>query len=279
MALFFANSNEVKVKSLVSPIPGRAIAPSPAAPHLRRVRRATAMAGVVAAGVSTRHAGAARSQLFDLELDRTIADLRHRIGTERAKQHAHDLANAFAAVEGAATTLTRPTLTPADRSQVADLLSLGFHELRALLFASPDDVPTSADLAAALTAQSGLDGRVRLEVAGELVVAGPQEEITETTRLLIANGRRRCPSGPLTARAWRRGDWIELRVDDGGPRLSARQRRAITEPARRRRFGPISVTELDVAARLASEHGGRLIAEDGPGGQQSFGISWAVPVG
>ncbi len=237
---------------------------------------------LAAAGLGRSRWRQTRCRLYDLEVDAEIAEVRRRVEEARAGTRRHDVVNAFTAVEGAATILARETLTSADRSTLAAVLGSGLTRLRGLVVAGPDDHQVAlAEATGALVEQAGWHDRVRVEVAPDLVVAGSPGETAEAVRQLVTYAFGRAPSMPVTVRAARRGDRIELWVDDHGRQLTARQRREIMAPDLRRpgfaRHDPVG--GLRVAVGLARAQGGYVRVEARPGGGESFGISWPAPVG
>lgn len=221
-----------------------------------------------------------RCRIFDLQLDVEVAEVRQRLEAARARTRRHDLMNAFTAVEGAATILTQETLSPSDRSKLARLLGSGMRHVRELQFAEPAEGPAAlGELIDSLSEEPDWPALVEVDVAGDLMVAGPRDEMAETIRQVLEHAGGRCPGSALAVRGCRRGARTELWVDDQGPRLTARERREVREPGCGRLFGPIHVGPLHVAVRLARGQGGHVRVEPRPGGGESFGISWPAPDG
>jgi signal transduction histidine kinase len=242
---------------------------------------AAAAAGSAAVIVSCRRAlGRAGQRRFDLELDAATAEVRHRLGVAQARTRRHDLANAITVVEGAATILAREHLRPADRSTLTEVLESGLSRVRRLL--GRETAPDVADLilaeaAAAATKEPPWSERVELDVAFDLVARGSVGETTETIRQLLSYAHQRAPAYPVLVRGQRAGARVVVWVEDRGPAMSPRHRRAILEFDRRPTRSPNIVTPLDVAIRLAREQGGDIRIEHRHGGGLSFGL--CLPAG
>lgn len=222
-----------------------------------------------------------RCHLFDLQLDAEVAEVQQRLAVTRARVRHHDVVNALTAVEGAATILARESLSAADRSKLAGLLGSGLGRLHTLLVVvePAGDRVVLADVATAVAEELAWRDRVHVDVSPDLVVAGRPDEIAETVRQLIVHASRRAPSRPIAVKGRRHGGRTELWVQDQGPRLSARERRRIREPARGRLFRPVTVGPLHVAIRLARAQGADVRIESSPGGGASTGISWETADG
>lgn len=218
----------------------------------------------------------ARCRLFDCELDAEVSDVRQRILVAAGRARRHDLVNAFSAVEGAALIMERETLSDADRAAIAQVLSSGIGRLRCLLLEDPPEgehVPL-AELVGSMAAEPAWRGRVSIEMAAELVVTPPPGETVEVVRQLLTHATRGEPAAPVSLRAHRNGDRVEMWVDSHGPPPPAGGRPGIPKLTGR---GPVGA--LHVAIRLAREQDGDVVVKQRPGGGESFGISWPAYCG
>ena len=221
----------------------------------------------------------ARRRLFDLELDAEVARLRRGLEEARARRYRHDLINAFAAVDCAAILLTKDTLSPPDRATLVDLLGSGLEGLRRLLVPAPEEERVSlADLMTSQAHEPGWPDAAQVEVAPGLAVAGSSDEFVAVVGQVLAHAARRTPGHAVTVRGERRGDRIELWVEDRGRPLTPRERRDLLQPQRRRSLGPIPEGGLDVARCLFRDQGGELKVHARPDGGESFGLSWPAPL-
>jgi len=240
---------------------------------------AASTAASAAALAASRRAGRhARNRRFDLELDAATAEARERLRVAGARARRHDLVNAFTVVEGAATILAHETIRPSDRTTLTTVLESGLTRVRGVLASEfePDSATISlADASASVAKEPPWDTVVHLQVPPDLVASGSPGEIAEAIRQMLAYAHWRAPASPVTLRGERDGETAVLWVEDHGPQLPARQRRAFLEPDRR--LGQReTVTTLHVAIRLTREQGGDFRIHDRPGGGASFGICLPV---
>jgi signal transduction histidine kinase len=262
-----------------SPLSSRPTARARAWLVIAPVAVVSSAASVAVLAASQRARRDARHRRFDLELDTATAEVRERLRIARARARRHDLVNAFTAVEGAATILARESIRPSDRTTLTDVLESGLTRVRALLASefAPDQAPISLGDAAALVAkQPPWDTLVDLQVPSDLVGAGSPAETEEAIRQVLAYAHWRAPTSALTIRGQHDGETAVLWVEDQGPQLSARQRRAFLEPDRRLARSE-TVTTLHIAIRLTREQGGDFRIADRPGGGASFGICMPIP--
>ena len=89
------------------------------------------LGGAVRLGLRTKRI---RRRLSELELDAQIVEVRQRLESVRMQKYRHDVVNAFTAVEGAATLMSRDGLSAADRSTLVEVVDSGLTDLRHLLF-------------------------------------------------------------------------------------------------------------------------------------------------
>lgn len=215
---------------------------------------------------------------FDLELDAATAEVRERLRIAEGRERRHALVNAFTAVEGAATILARESIRPSDRSTLTEVLDSGLNRVRGLLAGelAPDHATVSLAEAAALVAKEPpWDETVDVQVPADLVAVASRREIEEALRQVLTYAKWRAPAGPLVVRGRGEGESVLLWVDDHGPHVPARRRRAFLDPDCRLPHHE-TVTTLHVAIRLVREQGGDFRIEERPGGGASFGI--AMPV-
>jgi hypothetical protein len=250
-------------------------------PGVRLVR--VVATGAAAVVVGTAAFGGAyrrrmRSRLFDLALDREIAEVRLRLHDSAVTKRRHDLVNAFTAVEGAALSLSRESLSASDRSSFTDVLRLGLQGLRVLILEGPGhDEVVLADVGASIAAEPAWRGRMLVDVAPDLKAPGSPGEIGEAIRLVLTYLSRASVSNVVTVRGSRNNNRTELRFDDDVHHVSPRDRRRVGEPERRPTFGLDPVRAFDIAVRLVREQGGDVAVERRRDGV-SLVVSWPGPV-
>jgi signal transduction histidine kinase len=216
-----------------------------------------------------------RDRLHDSELEAETAEVRERLRAATSRTRRHDLVNAITAIDGAAMILEREfdRLSASDREVLASVLGSGTERLRQLLGQEGlHDSVSLADTAAMVAEEPGWHDRVELDLTPGLLATGSPEETAEALRQLMAYACNRAPTGPVTVRSERDGEWAVLRVEDRGPTMSRDERRTVTAADGRRPPGADGGLGLQVAARLMREQGGDLWVEARPGGGSSFGI-------
>jgi hypothetical protein len=219
-----------------------------------------------------------RHRLFDLQLDAEVAAMRRRFEEARTRRYRHDLINAFAAVDCAAILLTKDTLSAPDRATLVDLLGSGLEGLRRLLVPVPEEARVClAELMASQAHEPGWPDAADVDVAPGLAVVGSSDEIMGAVGQVLSFAGRRSAGSAITVRGERRGDRVELWVEDRGRPLTPRERRDLLQPDRRRSLGPIPAGGLDVARRLVRDQGGDVTVWARPDGGESFGLSWPAP--
>lgn len=163
---------------------------------------------------------------------------------------------------------------------IADLLTSGRLELRhgaggAVQVGRIDVAALLERVAAKVGAQVELEGEPELE-ADELLV----ERMLSN---LLANARRACPSGRITASARARGEELELAVEDEGPGVPAAHRETIFEPftrldeARDRDRGGVGLG-LYLCRQICRSHHGTIEVTDRADGARGARFVVRLPV-
>lgn len=146
---------------------------------------------------------------------------------------------------------------------ISDLLTSGRLELRheaAATQRGPVDVP-------ALLRRTAAKVGAEVEVTGEPALVGDELLLERLLSNLLANARRACPHGTITASAQARGDALELVVQDEGPGVPPQHRETIFEPftrldeARDRDRGGVGLG-LYLCRQICRSHGGSLEVTD-----------------
>jgi signal transduction histidine kinase len=179
----------------------------------------------------------------------------------RSRAQRHDVTNALMGLGGAAATLERfhDNLNPADREELTRGLTREVSRLQAIL-----DQTTAEHAPFALTAvlPERADSAGSISVAAELLAVGDEEATRSVVHALLAQAAERSPAAQVTIKGERDGDWVVLRVSDGGPGIPRAERRMLFA-----REG----TPLGAAARAMRRQGGDLWV-DGRGSQTSFAL-------
>jgi signal transduction histidine kinase len=117
---------------------------------------------------------------------------------------------------------------------------------------------------------------VAIDVADELTVMGDGALLARALSIVIDNAFRH-GAAPVELRARRRGDDIEIVIDDHGPGIPATERDRIFEPFHRggaTRAGATLGTGLGLGLALVRSllhaHHGTVTAEERPGGGARF---------
>lgn len=147
---------------------------------------------------------------------------------------------------------------------IADLLTSGRLELRVGDRAGLETGPvTLAHLAQRMGKR--VDAQVR--APDDVVIEADEMLLERLLSNLLANARRACPDGTLTIDVTRRGNQVEIAVEDEGPGVAAADRERIFEPFRRldaarsRDKGGVGLG-LYLCRQIARAHGGDIVAAD-----------------
>ena len=160
---------------------------------------------------------------------------------------------------------------------VEDLLTV--HQLDAGMLAirrAPLDLrDVVADAAAALAPLLEEKGQaLDLDLPAPLPVDGDVRRLGQVATNLLANAHRHTPAGTLiTAVGTADADAIRLVVGDNGPGVPAGERERIFARHHRREAGGGSGLGLALVRAIVERHGGRVWAEDVPGGGASFHVA------
>ncbi len=207
----------------------------------------------------------------------------------------HDLRTPLAAIQGAASSLLLPS-EPLPESTRRDLLTMIHDESEHLaqLLANLLDLtrlesgailvrkewqPLDEVVGAALRRMesSGKAMDVRVSLAKELPLVPLDASLAEQLLInLLANAHRHAPGTPVDLRAWCGETSMELEVADQGPGIPEAYRDRIFDkffrmPGSSRDGG--AGLGLAICDAIAKAHGGRVWAEDRPGGGASFRVS------
>jgi hypothetical protein len=214
----------------------------------------------------------AHGRLLDLEVQAETAEVRERLGAAEERAYRHDLINAFAAIEGAVSTLQRQTVD-AGGAKVHQLLAAEIDRVRDLLQTgrAAGGRVSLADAAGELAREPAWHDQLRIDVAPDLVAMGSPVETKEAVRHVLGYVSRPATAEPLTVRGQRAGEWVGLWVDDCVRLLPRRQRRALLDLEGDGTLGPHLPLSLHVAARLLRGQDGDLRVEARPDGAFSFG--------
>ena len=205
----------------------------------------------------------------------------------------HDLRTPLAVITGAATTLRDDAerLTPAARAELlssivddaqrlervlANLLQLTRVETG--LEPAREWVPAEEVVGAALTRLESVlrDREVDLAIPPELVLRIDPVLFEQLLINLIENALKH-GAPPITIRALRRGDTVELEVADRGPGLPAGATTRLFEKFVRASAAPGAGLGLAVVRAIAQAHGGDVVAEDRAGGGAVFRVTLPSP--
>lgn len=210
-----------------------------------------------------------------------MAEVLRRLEAVRVRRQRHDTVNVLAGVEGAFTLMVQETLSVQDRATLTEMLAASLSQLRTLVWAGPDICRSRlGDLTTSLAAEPTWRGRVSVDVATDMVVAGSPDEIMEALRRLVTHSLDRSPTGRVRLRARRtsNGDRVELWVDNDESQSGADDRCQSGGWIRRPWPASDLISELEVAIRLAEGQRGEVRIESLPGGSESLRFSWPVPV-
>ncbi len=162
---------------------------------------------------------------------------------------------------------------------IGDLLTSGRLDLGSGEGRRLDLVPLPID---SLLAKVGARFDVKVDAAGELLVAGDEMLLERLFSNLFANGRRACPSGRIDAVARAEGAEIVVRVQDEGPGIPPEAREVVFEPFRRlddarsRDKGGVGLG-LHLCRQIALAHGGRIAAVGRPDGRPGACLMVTLP--
>jgi signal transduction histidine kinase len=223
------------------------------------------------------------TRLAHSEYTAMTAQERIREGQAAAEERAHEARSALAAIEGATRTLEhyRDRLPPETQAALSTAVSGEIRRLQRLVsVGEPLGDFTSFGVAEAVApvvaTEEARGATVFVTVPDDLSVVGRTGSTEQVIQTLFDNARRYAPGSPITVRAERVGEKVELRVEDRGPGVPADQHETIFRRGVRGAAAmdvPGSGLGLYVAADLMREQGGDLRVEDRDGGGASFVLS------
>jgi two-component system sensor histidine kinase KdpD len=239
-----------------------------------------------------RHVDEARRAALEVE--------REALRSQLLASVSHDLRTPLATITGSASALredsglderTRADLTDsivdeAERLErlVGNLLDMTRLE-RGAVTPRREWVPADEVVGSALTrAERALAGReVHTSLSDDLPLLSADPVLLEQLFVnLLENAAKYTPPGSAVEVSGRReGDVLRFEVTDHGPGIAAGEEERIFERFQRgSQSGPRGAgLGLSIARAIATVHGGRLVAENRPGGGAAFTLTLPVPAG
>jgi signal transduction histidine kinase len=217
-----------------------------------------------------------RSRLFDTQVTAEASEARRRAESQVREERAHQARSAVLAIQFAVRGLmvnygglgldTQASLRDAVQAEI-ELLRRLVDSDEARLAPAAFDVATTVGPVVVCQRAAGLE--VEAAIPAGLCAVGRAAEVAEVVQSLLENARRHAPGSPVTVSARRRGNHVELRVEDRGPGVAPSShdrifRRGVTSRVDGTGLG------LYVARRLLREQGGDVSVEDRVGGGASF---------
>ncbi len=260
-------------------------------PDQRELVESLAQSAALALG-RVHHADEARRAALEVE--------REALRSQLLSSVSHDLRTPLATITGSATALredpglderTRAELTDsivdeAERLErlVGNLLDMTRLE-RGAVTPRREWVPADEVVGSALTrAERTLAGReVRTSLSDDLPLLSADPVLLEQLFVnLLENAAKYTPPGSAVEVSGRReGDVLRFEVTDHGPGIAAGEEERIFERFQRgsRSGSGGAGLGLSIARAIATVHGGRLVAENRPGGGAAFTLTLPVPAG
>jgi two-component system, OmpR family, sensor histidine kinase KdpD len=227
--------------------------------------------------------------------ERQAADLAHQraeLSSALLASLSHDLKTPLTAIRTAMSNLDTVDLSPEQRREQAGVAS-GQLERLTQLFDEILDMArieaggvqvvrrwaTPAEIldAAVAHAASGLEGReVKMDAHDDTAVDLDPRLTASAVAHLLENATRYAPSGPIEIRGWTDDEGLRVDVRDFGPGLQPRELERLFEPFYRgetfRQAMPGTGMGLAITRGLLAAQGGRVWAENAPGGGARFSL-------
>jgi signal transduction histidine kinase len=197
---------------------------------------------------------------------------------DRRQEQLHDVRSALAAIRCANGTLHRyaERLDESAKANLVDALTKEFGRLEDLIDPSIShpmtDFGLKEMLAPLVATESSLGSEILLHV-GDLAAHGRPVDTAAVVQNLLVNARRYAPGSVITVNASRKGDRVEIRVEDSGPGIPEREHAMVFDRGMRgsTAHGTCGTgLGLFVSRRLMTEQHGSLRLRTGAAGGACF---------
>jgi two-component system sensor histidine kinase KdpD len=234
-------------------------------------------------------ARARRRRLEEKLLDNEALRRSETLKTALLRAVSHDFRSPLTAITAAAAGIDSETLTPAERTELKDVISSEAERLTSLVanlldlsrlesgsletHAQPSSIEEILEAAAHGAPLRGAVLDVQLDSGLPLVEADPGQ-LERALSNLLENAVRHSAGAPVAVRAHTQGSRFVLRITDQGPGIPKEELERIFEPFYRgaNAGGTGSGLGLAIAKGLIEAGGGRLWARSLPGQGATFGV-------
>jgi signal transduction histidine kinase len=223
-----------------------------------------------------------RANLLESLEELGSARAERRAAEATAEERAHDLRSALAGIGGAAVTLERyhSRLSDEERASLARAVTAEIARLQQIVgHARPGPAPFEVQpaLEPVLVCSGSRHSDIALDIPQGLTAFGRSSEVAEVVQNLVDNAAQHAGT-EILVRARQRGASVEIRVEDRGPGIAARDRQQIFKRGWRGNLQTEgSGLGLFNARELVREQKGALWVEERAGGGASFVV--ALPGG